>query len=57
MLAKEPSGDDDDFTGIDTDSDIFSLAKLSQHRNVEDWATALEHDTETVMDKEYDVMK
>ena len=57
VLAKEPSEDDDNFTAMDTDSDIFSLAKPRKHVNVEDWATALEHDTETVGDEEHDVMK
>lgn len=59
MLAKEPSEDDDEFTGVDTDSDIFSLAKPRprQYMNVEDWATDLENDTEMVVDEEHDVMK
>lgn len=62
MLANEPSEDDgdirdDDFTRIDTDSDIFSLARPKQPRAIEDWGAALEHDTEMVPDEEHSLMK
>ncbi|KAF8857143.1 hypothetical protein BDZ45DRAFT_726925 [Acephala macrosclerotiorum] len=62
MLANEPSEDDgdirdDDFTRIDTDSDIFSLARPKQPRAIEDWGAALEHDTEMVPDEERSLME
>jgi hypothetical protein len=59
MLANEPPVDDgpirdDDFTRIETDSDIFSLARP---RTIEDWGATLEDDTEMVPDEERSLMK
>jgi hypothetical protein len=62
ILANEPPGDDshirdNDFSRIETDSDIHSLTRSKQPRAIEDWAATLEHDTEIVPDEESSLMK
>jgi hypothetical protein len=48
---------DNGFTTADTDSDVFSLGRKKQRKNIETWGAAVEDPTEVMLEEELSLIK
>lgn len=48
---------DNGFTTADTDSDVFSLSREKQRKDIETWGAAVEDPTEVMLEEEFSLIK